>query len=113
MTINDYSRQALRTLLGEHVYGEVDAKLMAQVLGLGGESGEVLEKFKKILRDKQGKISGSDRAAIVKELGDVLWYVNAIAHLVGSDLEEVARLNNEKLASRQRRDQLQGSGDNR
>ena len=86
---------------------------MAQVLGLGGESGEVLEKFKKILRDKQGRISGSDRTAIVKELGDVLWYVNAIAHLVGSDLEEVARLNNEKLASRQYRGQLQGSGDDR
>lgn len=113
MTINDYSQQALRTLLGEHTYGEVDAKLMAQVLGLGGESGEVLEKFKKILRDKQGRISGSDRTAIVKELGDVLWYVNAIAHLVGSDLEEVARLNNEKLASRQYRGQLQGSGDDR
>ena len=113
MTINDYSQQALRTLLGEHAYGEVDAKFMAQVLGLGGESGEVLEKFKKILRDKQGRISGSDRTAIVKELGDVLWYVNAIAHLIGSSLEEVARLNNEKLASRQRRDQLQGSGDNR
>lgn len=113
MTINDYSQQALRTLLGEHAYGEVDAKLMAQVLGLGGESGEVLEKFKKILRDKQGRISGSDRTAIVKELGDVLWYVNAIAHLVGSDLEEVARLNNEKLTSRQYRGQLQGSGDDR
>ena len=63
MTIDDYSRQALRTLLGEHTYGEVDAKLMAQVLGLGGESGEVLEKFKKILRDKQGRISDSDHSS--------------------------------------------------
>jgi NTP pyrophosphatase (non-canonical NTP hydrolase) len=49
----------------------------------------------------------------VKELGDILWYINAVAHLLGSNLEEVAKANNEKLASRKNRGVLSGSGDNR
>ena len=83
------------------------------MLGLVGESGEVAEKFKKLVRDKQGILTDDDRTEILKELGDVLWYVNAVAHLLGSSLEEVARMNNQKLASRQARQQLHGQGDNR
>lgn len=113
MDFKQYSDKAILTLLGEHAYGEIDAKLMAQVLGLAGESGEVMEKFKKLIRDKHGKMTDEDRAEIIKELGDILWYVNSVAHLLGSSLEEVARLNNEKLTSRLRRDVLHGSGDNR
>ena len=113
MTIQDYQQKAISTLLGDHAYGEVDAQLMAQVLGLGGEAGEVQEKFKKIIRDKQGKLTEADKDEIIKELGDVLWYVTSVAHLVGSSLEEVARRNNEKLGSRKDRQQLSGSGDNR
>ena len=113
MQINDYSKQAITTLINTHQYGDIDAQLMYLVLGLCGESGEIAEKFKKLVRDKQGVLSPEDKAEIVKELGDVLWYVNAVAHLLGSSLEEVARLNNEKLASRQARNQLHGDGDNR
>ena len=86
---------------------------MAQILGLSGESGEIMEKFKKILRDKNGKISEDDRDAIIKELGDVLWYVNSVAHLLDCSLEEVARRNNDKLFSRQSRGKIHGSGDDR
>lgn len=113
MNFQDYSQKAISTLTSDHAYGDISADLMAQILGLAGESGEVMEKFKKLIRDKQGKLTASDRAEIIKELGDVLWYVNSAAHLLGSSLEEVARLNNEKLASRQQRGQLHGSGDNR
>ena len=113
MNFQDYSRKAISTLTSDHAYGDVSADLMAQILGLAGESGEVMEKFKKLIRDRQGKITDADRAESIKELGDVLWYVNSVAHLLGSSLEEVARLNNDKLASRQQRGQLHGSGDNR
>ena len=113
MQINDYTKTALSTLGDEHAYGEVTPKLMAQVLGLVGESGEVAEKFKKILRDKQGKLSEEEKKELVKELGDILWYINAVAHLLGSNLEEVAKANHEKLASRKNRGVLSGSGDNR
>lgn len=115
MQISDYSKQALTTLGvgGTHAYGDITPELMAQVLGLVGESGEVAEKVKKLVRDKQGELSIETRADLVKELGDILWYVNSVAHLIGSDLEEVARLNNEKLASRHQRGVLAGSGDDR
>lgn len=113
MQISDYSEKAIATLLGTHDYGDISPQLMAQVLGLAGESGEVLEKFKKLIRDRQGQLTEEDRAALIKELGDILWYVNAVAHLLGSSLEEVARRNNEKLASRRERGQLHGQGDNR
>ncbi|MFZ1242742.1 MAG: hypothetical protein WAQ22_01200, partial [Candidatus Saccharimonas sp.] len=65
MTIEEYTRQALSTLTYEHDYGDIDAQLMAQVLGLVGESGEVAEKFKKIVRDKQGKLSKETKQEIL------------------------------------------------
>lgn len=113
MTLEEYADKALATLGGQHVYGQIDPTTMAQVLGLCGESGEVAEKFKKLIRDQHGQLSEQDRQAIIKELGDVLWYVTSLAHLLGSSLEEVARINNQKLASRRDRDQLHGSGDDR
>lgn len=92
---------------------DMDATLMAQVLGLVGESGEVAEKFKKLIRDKKGQISDEDRAEILKELGDILWYVNAVAHLLGSSLDEVAASNIKKVLGRKDRGMTTGSGDNR
>lgn len=113
MNIHDYSTQAISTLLGDHDMADMDATLMAQVLGLVGESGEVAEKFKKLIRDKKGHISAEDKADILKELGDILWYVNAVAHLLDSSLEEVAAHNIEKVLSRKQRGATTGSGDNR
>ncbi|MBR3253121.1 hypothetical protein IKF85_00125, partial [Candidatus Saccharibacteria bacterium] len=45
-----------------------------KVLGVTGEAGEFADKVKKILRDKKGEFTDEDREAIIKELGDVLWY---------------------------------------
>jgi NTP pyrophosphatase (non-canonical NTP hydrolase) len=53
------------------------------------------------------------RAAMSKELGDVLWYVAQIATELDLDLDEIAAENLEKLLSRQRRGVLSGSGDDR
>ena len=113
MNIQDYSSGAISTLLGNHDMADMDATLMAQVLGLVGESGEVAEKFKKLIRDKQGRISEEDKAEILKELGDILWYVNAVSHLLGSSLEEVATNNLSKVLARKEQGKLAGSGDNR
>ena len=113
MNIHDYSSQAITTLLGDHDMTDMDATLIAQIFGLVGESGEVAEKFKKLIRDKKGQISAEDRAEILKELGDILWYVNAVAHLLDSSLEEVAANNLEKVLSRKQRGVTTGSGDNR
>jgi len=79
------------------------------VLGLVGEAGEVAEKLKKSFRD--GAVL--DKEGMIKELGDVLFYVAVTANFYGSTLEKVAKLNMDKLDSREERGVLQGSGDNR
>jgi len=73
----------------------------------------VAEHAKKVLRDDDGSITDERRAAMSKELGDVLWYVAQLASELELDLDEVAAENLEKLFSRQRRGVLSGSGDDR
>lgn len=111
--MEEYGNTAITTLTSTHSFGDIDAELLAQILGLVGESGEIAEKFKKLVRDKQGKLTQEDRDEIIKELGDVLWYVNAVAHLLGSSIEEVAQKNLGKVLSRKQRGTISGSGDNR
>ena len=86
-------------------------------LGLNGESGEVAEKVKKLIRDGGSRdiesLIAEHRWEIAKELGDVLWYLSALCNELGVSLEEVASLNVEKLRSRQLRGVLGGSGDSR
>jgi NTP pyrophosphatase (non-canonical NTP hydrolase) len=113
MNLNDYTKQAITTLTGGHGYGDISPQMMAVVLGLSDESGEVLGKFKKLLRDKNGVLSDEDKKEIVKEIGDVLWYVASLTHLLGYSLDEVAQMNLDKLASRKQRGVIKGSGDNR
>jgi len=84
-----------------------------KILGLVGEAGETADKYKKIIRDKASVIGDTDRSELVKELGDVLWYVATLARYLGVGLDDVATLNVAKLADRQRRHLIQGEGDNR
>jgi len=65
-------------------------------MGLAGESGEVVDYLKKIV------FHGHDlkKKKIVEELGDVLWYVSAIASKLGIELDHVAEVNIEKLKNR-------------
>lgn len=113
MTFKDYQKQAITTLTSDHALGDITPELMAQILGLVDESGEVAAKFKKIIRDKNGVISEEDKLEISKELGDVLWYVSAVAHLLDLDMESIAQGNLDKLSSRRARGVIKGSGDNR
>ncbi len=83
------------------------------VLGLVGESGEVAEKFKKLIRDKDPKLTEEFKKEILKETGDVLWFISTLAYEMGSNIEEVAKLNVEKLQSRKERGVVYGDGDNR
>ncbi|MFI5934957.1 nucleoside triphosphate pyrophosphohydrolase family protein [Actinoplanes sp. NPDC051494] len=109
MDLDDYQRGALRTAAPRDRRNE----LLHLVLGLVGESGEVAEKFKKWVRDQDSDESRLDRAGIAKELGDVLWYVAVLADYLDLSLDDIATTNLAKLASRQTRGRLSGSGDNR
>ena len=87
--------------------------LIYPTLGLASEAGEVADKVKKMLRDEAGVLSDERRAKIGDELGDVLWYVAAVAHALNLSLEAIAQANLAKLKSRQKRDQIHGTGDER
>lgn len=108
MTFNDYQDLAKTTAIYPGEY-----KLVYPALGLTGEAGEVAEKVKKLLRDKQGVVSDEFKTELKKELGDVLWYLSAMATDLGLTLEEIAQANYQKLKDRQERKVLSGSGDNR
>jgi NTP pyrophosphatase (non-canonical NTP hydrolase) len=95
------------------VYPNAGNNLVYPTLGLAGEAGEVAEKVKKLIRDDDGILSDERRAAIAKELGDVLWYVAQVATEAELDLDEIAAANIAKLMSRAERGVLQGSGDER
>tara|TARA_R100001377_G_scaffold19853_1_gene10395 strand:- start:69 stop:464 length:396 start_codon:yes stop_codon:yes gene_type:complete len=84
-------------------------RLVENTLGLVGEAGEVAEKIKKLIRDKD-KFTADD---IAKELGDVIFYATSLGNIFNHDLGSIIRMNVEKLDSRQERGVLQGSGDNR
>lgn len=84
-------------------------------IALAGEVGELSEKVKKILRDRKSAVPLTDeeRTDLLKEAGDVLWYLCAFAEDLGSSLEAVAKMNIAKLADRKARGTLSGSGDSR
>jgi NTP pyrophosphatase (non-canonical NTP hydrolase) len=109
MDLDEYQRGALRTAAPPDKRNE----LLHLVLGLVGESGEVAEKFKKWVRDFDSDESRIDRADIAKELGDVLWYLAVLADHLDLSLDDIATANLAKLADRQRRGVLGGSGDDR
>jgi len=113
MDFNFYHEEALKSA----VYPNIGNNPHYPLMGLAGEVGEVAEKIKKLWRDKNqskgAEFSAEDKEAIALELGDVLWYVSALAREIGLPLEKVASLNLAKLGSRKQRNKVHGSGDNR
>ena len=82
-------------------------------LGASGEVGEMLNKIKKVYRDGGGEFSAEVKDAICYEVGDVLWYLSQLCRELDIDFSKVPLLNLTKLASRNKRDVIAGSGDNR
>lgn len=109
MKLDEYQKLALRTAAPKDAHNNVFQLL----LGLVGETGEIAEKAKKIVRDQGSDFSQFDKADLTKELGDVLWYVAVTADFFDISLDDIGQKNIDKLASRQKRGVLHGSGDNR
>jgi len=117
------TRQTTPDTLGFDAYQQAAAQTSAVVatdhpivypaLGLVNEAGEVAGKVKKILRDRQGRVSDDDREALARELGDVLWYLSEMCTRLGIRLEDVAAGNIAKLADRAARGVISGDGDQR
>jgi NTP pyrophosphatase (non-canonical NTP hydrolase) len=109
-SFQDYQEQSKKTAVYPSIGG---IRVVYPTLGLAGETGEVVEKIKKIFRDNKGKFEQEELELIKKELGDVLWYLTQIATDLGISLEDVAKHNIEKLYSRFDRGVIKGSGDTR
>ena len=113
MQFSEYQKESRTTAL----YPRVGNNFVYPTLGLVGEAGEIAEKVKKLIRDKQTEtpeeVSDADKAEIAKELGDVLWYLSQVASEFGIEFEAIAQGNIEKLRSRKERSTLHGDGDNR
>jgi NTP pyrophosphatase (non-canonical NTP hydrolase) len=102
---------------GTATYPNLGENLVYPAMGLVGEAGEVCDKVKKIWRN-QGTMSGQelnslDREKILLEMGDVLWYLDAMCAEMGITLQTVARLNIEKLKDRWARGVIKSEGDSR
>lgn len=92
MTLAEYQALAQRT---SHA-GKRSDKLENACLGLAGECGEVCDIVKKALF--QGH--ALDRAGLIEEAGDVLWYLAELAAGLGVSLEDMAVQNVMKLRRR-------------
>jgi len=109
MTFKEYQEEARKTA----IYPNLGSNFIYPTLGLVGEAGEVAEKIKKVIRDSNSVVSEEKKQELIKELGDVLWYIANLSFELNLSMEDVALKNLEKLKSRQERNELHGSGDNR
>ena len=102
-----------QTLAQAYMIYPESQKLNYPIHGLTSEAGEIASKYKKIIRDKKGKITEEDRTEMLREVGDVLWYLAAICTDLDMPLHQAALMNIQKLGSRLSRNVIQGSGDHR
>lgn len=103
MQLNDYQYEAMSFRLPT-------ANESYALLNLVGEVGELFSLLAKSVRDGE---KADHEEQIKKELGDILWCLAAVAEDNNYSLDQIAQANIDKLSSRSKRNQLQGSGDNR
>lgn len=114
LTFNAYQAAAIQTAS----YPNLGANLVYPALGLVGEAGEAADKIKKFYRNTDGHMAAGQmtdvqRKELAKEVGDVLWYIAALAYELDIDMEEMAAMNIAKLRDRQERGVIKSEGDNR
>jgi len=95
MELNEYQERARETEQKVTVEG---SDVMVPILGLAGEVGELLNEYKKKLRDGDAHTRFPDRVS--EELGDILWYVAETATKFGLELEDIANRNLTKTRAR-------------
>ncbi len=104
----EYGEYQLKSSFYKHANEDNAPELSYLTLGLTGESGEVADNVKKIIR-----VTGQEdynafwramneygRARLVDELGDTLWYLNKLCMYLGVPIEALMMLNTVKLHER-------------
>jgi NTP pyrophosphatase (non-canonical NTP hydrolase) len=123
MTLEEYQKKAMTTCMPS------SENFSYMFLNLVGEVGEFASKVAKHIRKGHYSIMDSNIAngnniddlsepqvaldELKKEAGDVLWQLSGLCSIMNWRLEDVAKLNLDKLASRKARDVIDGDGDNR
>src|SRR4051812_29407434 len=105
MTFDEYQKVALTT-----AHNNPDPLMNKTIwaMGVAGEAGEVVEKWKKIVAYKDGVVSDEEITELGKELADVVWYIAVMADSLGLSFEEIMQRNVLKLADRKKRGVIKG-----
>ena len=99
MNFDRYQKEALRTdRVPVRDNSDDMLPLVVPMLGLAGETGQLLSEYKKHLRDGEAHRLFKDRVS--EELGDLLWYVANVASKFDLELDEIATANLAKLKAR-------------
>lgn len=113
MEFGEYQKKSRITA----IYANAGDNFVYPSLGLAGETGEVIEKVKKLMRNdlvtSASEVSDEKKEELAKEMGDVVWYLAQLATEFNLSLDEIAEKNLEKLLSRKDRGVLHSEGDNR
>ena len=96
MQLDEYQREAIKTR--QRPSAAPDQHMIVSLLGLAGESGELISEYKKFLRDGDRYAPLQERAR--EELGDILWYLASVADEFGLSLDAVADWNLQKIRDR-------------
>ena len=122
MELNDYQQKAMTTCMPSC---NNDSYML---LNLVGEVGEFAGKIAKGIRKRDISIGAAYgnimichndlkrkdyELELMKEAGDILWQLSGMCHVMGWNLEDIAKMNLNKLASRKERGVIDGEGDNR
>lgn len=110
MNFDEYQKQARQTVI-RHKDPLMDKTIW--VLGISGEASEIAEKWKKIVAYDDGELTEEKKADLGKEMGDVIWYMAALAESLGLSLQDIAETNIQKVLSRKERGVTKGRGDDR
>lgn len=79
-------------------------------LGISGEAGEVADQVKKILRNDNGVLTSERKESILAEVGDVLWYCQAIILALHGNIDDVIQKNQDKLFARMQSGEINERG---
>ena len=117
LTLNEYQKEAMTTCM------KTSENFSYMFLNLVGEIGEFASKIAKHIRKDKASIEESklflfnvseeENEELQKEAGDILWQLSGLCTVMGWDLEYIAKMNLDKLASRRDRNVIDGNGDNR
>lgn len=110
-----YQKRAMQTCMDtSNNFSYMMLNLMAELGEMSGKIAKQIRKGKANIDNNQlCELDADTKQEVCKELGDVLWQLSGLCTVMGVSLEDIAEQNLKKLADRQKRNVIDGNGDNR